>query len=284
MVAMGAPARGMRRRKITNQIMAGVFVCCIAITIIPLLLVLGYTLREGLSAINLDFFTQEPKALGAPGGGMKPAIIGTGIMVGIASLLAVPAGVGIGIYLSEMGDNPLGSVVRFLLDVLTGIPSIVIGLFAFSILVIPLRSFSAWAGGVALAVIMLPIVARTAEEILRLVPSGVRESSLALGVPQWRTTLRVIVPAAKTGIVTGSLLGMARVAGETAPLLFTALGNRLTSYDVTGPMAALPLQIFTFAKGPAEAEHKLAWAGSLLLIALIALLSAAIRFATRREN
>jgi phosphate transport system permease protein len=261
--------------------MFGVFVLCMAATLAPLLLVLGYTLREGVGALNIDFFTREPKALGALGGGMKPAIIGTGVMVGIASLIAIPAGVGIGIYLSEMGDNPLGTVTRFMLDVLTGIPSIVIGLFAYTILVKPFGSFSAWAGGVALAVIMLPIVARTAEEVLRLVPSGVRESSLALGVSQWRTNLRVMAPAAKAGIITGSLLGVARVAGETAPLLFTALGNRITSYDARGPMAALPLQIYTFAKGPSEAEHKLAWGGSLILFALVALMSAGVRFATR---
>jgi phosphate transport system permease protein len=213
---------------------------------------------------------------------MGQAILGTMLLLGIASAVAVPVGIGVGIYLAEMGDNPLGTAVRFLLDVLTGIPSIVIGLFAFTVLVLPFRSFSAWAGGIALAVIMLPIVARTAEEMLRLVPGGVRESSLALGVPQWRTTLSVMLPAALAGIVTGVLLGMARVAGETAPLLFTALGNRFYTTDLTGPVGALPLQIFTFAKGPYEDEHRLAWAGALVLITMIALMSAGVRFATRR--
>jgi phosphate transport system permease protein len=274
-------ANGLLRRKITDRLMLGLFVGCMAITLVPLLLVFGYALVRGVTAIDLDFFIKEPKPLGETGGGMGPAILGTAILVLIASAIAVPCGVGLGIYLSQFGDNPLGGAVRFLLDVLTGIPSIVIGLFAFTILVLPFKTFSAWAGGVALAVLMLPIVARTAEEMLRLVPSGVRESALALGVPQWRTTLRVLVPAALPGIVTGVLLGVARVAGETAPLLFTALGNRFYSRDLGGPIGALPLQIFTFAKGPYDDEHRLAWAGALVLIALIALMSAGVRVATR---
>jgi phosphate transport system permease protein len=283
MVTSVAPARvpGFRRRKITDRIMFGVFVACIAVTLVPLGLVLGYALFEGITSISWDFFTQEPKPLGEPGGGMGPAILGSAIMVGIASLIAVPVGVGLGIYLAEMGDGTFGMCVRFMLDVLTGIPSIVIGIFAWGILVVTTGSFSAWAGGAALAVIMLPIVARTSEEMLRLVPGGIRESSLALGVSQWRTTVRVMVPSALPGIITGALLAMARAAGETAPLLFTALGNRYYSTDLGGPMAALPLQIFTFAKGPYESEHELAWAGALVLITLIALVSAGIRFVTR---
>lgn len=269
------------RRKVTDRLMFGVFAGCIAATILPLLLVLGYTLIRGTTSLSLDFFLKEPKPLGETGGGMGQAIMGTGIIVAIASAIAVPCGVGIGIFLAEFGENALGTSVRFMLDVLTGIPSIVIGLFAFTILVRPFGGFSAWAGGVALAVIMLPIVARTAEEMLRLVPSGVRESSLALGVSQWRTTLRVIVPAALSGIATGALLGMARVAGETAPLLFTAFGNRFFSSDLSSPIAALPLQIYTLAKGPYENDHRLAWAGALVLIALIALMSLGVRAATR---
>jgi phosphate transport system permease protein len=275
---------GFGRRKITDRIMFVVFVACIVLTLIPLGLVFGYALFEGITSINLDFFIEEPTPLGEPGAGMGNAILGTAVMVGLASLIAVPAGVGIGIYLAEMGDNTLGTWVRFMLDVLTGIPSIVIGIFAWSILVVRFGSFSGWAGGIALSVIMLPIVARTAEEMLRLVPGGIRESSLALGVSQWRTTLRVMVPSALPGIITGALLAMARASGETAPLLFTALGNRFYSTDASGPMAALPLQIFAFAKGPYEDEHRLAWAGSLVLITLIALVSAGIRFVTRSRT
>jgi phosphate transport system permease protein len=278
---MNRHSGGVRRRKLVDRAMLGVFAGCMIATLVPLVLVFGYTLLRGAAALDLDFFIREPRPVGEAGGGMGQAILGTGVLVVIASLIAVPAGVGLGIFLSEYGSNPFGELVRFMLDVLTGIPSIVIGLFAFTILVLPLKSFSAWAGGVALAVIMLPIVARTAEEMLRLIPGGVRESSLALGVPQWRTSLRVMVPAALPGIITGVLLGMARVAGETAPLLFTALGNRFYSTDLSGPMGALPLQIFTFAKGPYEDEHRLAWGGALVLITLIAVMSAGVRLATR---
>ena len=276
-----AKAGGFGRRKLTDRLMFGLFVGCMVATVVPLLLVFGYALFRGVTSLDLDFFIREPKPLGETGGGMGPAILGTLVLVGIASLIAVPAGVGLGIYLAEFGDNPLATAVGFMLDVLTGIPSIVIGLFAFTVLVLPFGSFSAWAGGIALSVIMLPIVARTAEEMLRLVPGGVRESALALGVSQWRTTLRVMVPAALPGILTGALLAMARAAGETAPLLFTALGNRFYSSDLSGPVAALPLQIFAFAKGPYDDEHRLAWAGALVLISLIAAVSAGVRLVTR---
>ena len=269
------------RRKLTDRVMVGVFIACMGATLVPLGLVLGYALLRGITAIDLDFFIREPKPLGEVGGGMGPAIVGSMLLVAIASIIAVPAGIGLGIYLTEFGDNALGAGVRFMLDVLTGIPSIVIGLFAFTILVLPFGTFSAWAGGVALAVIMVPIVARTAEEMLRLVPSGVRESSLALGISEWRTTLRIMVPAALPGIITGALLAVARAAGETAPLLFTALGNRYYSTDLSGPMAALPLQIYSFAKGPYDDEHRLAWAGALVLITIIAAVSAGIRLVTR---
>lgn len=282
MVQASSANQAIGRRRVTDRIMFFVFIGCMVVTLVPLGLVFGYTLFQGLTSINLDFFIKEPKPLGEAGGGMGPAIVGTLLLVGIASAIAVPAGVGIGIFLSEY-NNPLTNSTRFMLDVLTGIPSIVIGLFAFTVLVLPFGSFSAWAGGVALAVIMLPIVARTSEEMLRLVPGGIRESSLALGVSQWRTTLRVMVPSALPGIITGALLGMARVAGETAPLLFTALGNRFYSTDLGGPVAALPLQIFTFAKGPYQDEHRLAWAGALVLISMIALVSASIRFVTRGQ-
>jgi phosphate transport system permease protein len=281
-LAERVPASGsLRRRKLTDQVMFGVFVGCMLATLVPLVLVLGYALIRGVTSIDLDFFIKEPKPLGEQGGGMGQAITGTIFLVAIASALAIPCGIGLGIYLADYGNNVMGTLVRFMLDVLTGIPSIVVGIFAFTILVKPFGSYSAWAGGIALAVIMLPIIGRTSEEMLRLIPGGVRESSLALGVSQWRTTLRVIVPAAIPGIATGALLGMARVAGETAPLLFTALGNRFYTTKLNGPIGALPLQIYTFAKGPYENDHRLAWAGALVLITLIALMSAGVRIVTR---
>lgn len=280
-LALQADRKGLTRRKATDRVMQGVFIACISATIIPLFLVFGYTIVRGITSLNLNFFVKEPAPIGLTGGGMGQAIMGSLILLAIASAIAVPVGIGIGIYLAELGNNALGGLVRFLLDVLTGIPSIVVGIFAYTVLVLPFGGFSAWAGGVALAVIMLPIVARTAEEMLRLVPSGVRESSLALGVPQWRTTLRVMLPAALAGIVTGILLAMARVAGETAPLLFTVLGNQFYTSDLGGPISALPLQVFEFSRSAFDEQRRLAWAGALVLITLIAVMSATVRLVTR---
>jgi phosphate transport system permease protein len=243
-----------------------------------LLAVLGYVVVQGGTALNLAFFTQTPRPVGEPGGGMANALVGTLILVGLAAALGLPLGIGAGVYLAEYGrTSRLATLIRFTTDVLTGIPSITIGLFAYALLVLPMRQFSALAGGVALAIIMLPTVTRTTEEMLRLVPDNLREAGLALGVPRWKTIARIALPSALGGILTGAMLAIARVAGETAPLLFTAFGNRFWNLDPTQPMAALPLQIFTYAIAPYDDWHRQAWAGALVLVGLVLVLSTVAR-------
>ena len=245
-----------------------------------LLYLLLYVLRAGLPYINLDLFTKIPTPNGEPGGGLGPSIQGSLILVGLASLFGIPLGLCTGIYLSEFGRGAIAMGVRFLVDVLAGIPTIIFGLFAWILIVVPQQTFSGLSGGVALGIIMIPIVARTSEEVLRLVPKELREASLALGATESRTILRVVIPAASSGIVTGVVLAMARVAGETAPLLMTAFGNPFFSADITRPIDALPLRIFNFAESPYQAQINQAFAGSLVLIVLILITSFAIRWAT----
>ncbi len=274
-----------RRRKAASLAILGLMGAATLVAVGFLLAVLGYVLAQGGSALNLAFLTQTPRPVGEPGGGMAHAIVGTLILLALASLLGLPVGVGAGIYLAEYGrTSRLATLIRFTTDVLTGIPSITIGLFAYTLLVLPMRSFSALAGGVALAIIMLPTVTRTTEEMLRLVPDSLREAGLALGVPRWKTVLQVAVPAATGGILTGAMLAIARVAGETAPLLFTAFGNRYWNLDPTQPIAALPLQIFTYAIAPYDDWHRQAWAGALVLVGLVLALSAAARFFGARSG
>ena len=248
---------------------------------LPLLLILGHLIREGASALSLDFFTQMPRPVGEAGGGLANAIVGTLILVGIAMGIGLPVGVGAGLYLAEYRASPLATVVRFLSDVLNGLPSIVMGIFAWQFLVRPLGHFSALAGGVALAAMMVPMVTRTTEEMVRIVPVALREAALALGYPRWRTSLTIVLRTATAGIVTGALVAVARIAGETAPLLFTAFGNQFWSVKLNEPVAALPLQIFNYAVSPYDEWHDLAWAGSLVLILIVFLISLAARFATR---
>jgi len=231
--------------------------------------------------VNLDFFTQLPKPVGETGGGMANAIVGTLVLIMLACALGLPVGIGTGVFLAEYGHTRLAPLVRFCADVLNGVPSIVIGIYAYTLIVMPTKSFSAYAGGVALGVIMLPIVARTTEEMLRLVPSSLREAALALGVPSWRTTLRVIIRTARGGIITGVMLAIARVAGETAPLLFTAFGNQFWHHGLGGPISSLPVQIYTYAISPFDDWHRQAWAGALVLLTLIALTSLSVRLLTR---
>ncbi len=249
--------------------------------ILPLVLIFAFLLWQGAAAINVDFFTHLPKPVGEVGGGMANAIIGTLILLGLASLLGLPIGILGGVYLAESRDPRLPWIVRFLADVLNGVPSIVIGIFAYTLVVLPMRRFSAVAGGVALAVIMLPIVVRTTEEMVRLVPASLREAGLALGVPEWKVVLRVVLPTARAGIVTGAMVAVARVAGETAPLLFTAFGNRFWHQGLDQPIAALPLQIFAYAIAPYDDWHRQAWAGALVLIVLVLVVSLMARLATR---
>jgi phosphate transport system permease protein len=271
----------MKRRRVVNRVMNGLAGLAAFLVILPLVVILAFLLYQGWSALNLDFFTQLPKPVGEVGGGMANAIVGSLILIGLASCVGLPVGILGGLYLAESRDTRLPWVVRFLADVLNGVPSIVIGIFAYTILVLPLRRFSAVAGGIALGVIMIPIVLRTTEEIVRLVPSSLREAGLALGVPQWKVVLRVVLPTARGGVITGAMVAIARIAGETAPLLFTAFGNRFWHQGLDQPIAALPLQIFSYAIAPYEDWHRQAWAGALVLITLVLIVSLLARLTTR---
>jgi phosphate transport system permease protein len=269
---------GVRRG--VNVLMSGLAAVAAGLVILPLLLIFGFLLWQGASAVNVDFFTHLPKPVGEVGGGMANAIVGSLILIALAAALGLPLGILGGVYLAESRDRHIPWLARFLADVLNGVPSIVIGIFAYTVMVLPMRRFSALAGAFALAVIMLPIVMRTSEELVRLVPASLREAALALGIPEWKVLLRVVLPAARAGIVTGSMVAIARVAGETAPLLFTAFGNRFWHQGLDQPIAALPLQIFAYAIAPYDDWHRQAWAGALVLIGLVFVVSLAARMAT----
>src|ERR1700722_7182678 len=270
------------RRRVTDQVMTGVAILTVVLVLTPLVAIFGYLIYRGIGSINWAFLTQTPKPVGEPGGGMANAIVGSVFILGIASVIGVPLGVGAGIYLAEFGQNRLGKVIRFTADVLNGVPSIVIGIVAFSIVVIYQRHFSALAGGVALAIMMFPTISRTTEEMLLLVPQALREAAYGLGIPRWRTTLSITLRTATSGVITGIMLAFARVAGETAPLLFTAFGNQFWNLRVDQPTAALPLQIYRYAMSPYDDFHRQAWAGSLVLIVLIVTAVAAVRYVVRR--
>jgi phosphate transport system permease protein len=267
-------------RRVLNVIMSIVAASAAALVVLPLLLIFAFLVWQGASAVNADFFLHLPKPVGEPGGGMANAIVGTLILVALASALGLPLGILGGLYLAESRDRQLPWLARFVADVLNGVPSIVIGIFAYTVLVLPMKHFSALAGGFALAVIMLPIVVRTSEEMVRLVPVSLREAALALGIPEWKVLLRVVLPTARAGIVTGIMVSIARVAGETAPLLFTAFGNRFWHQGLDQPIAALPLQIFAYAIAPYDDWHRQAWAGALTLIGLVFIVSFAARVVT----
>jgi phosphate transport system permease protein len=271
------------RRRLTDHFMTGVAVLTVVLVLAPLVAIFGYLVYRGLGSINWAFLTQTPKPVGEPGGGMANAIVGSLLILGIASIIGVPLGIGAGIYLAEFGRNRFGSAIRFTADVLNGVPSIVIGIVAWAILVRG-RGFSALAGGVALSIMMVPTICRTTEEMLLLVPQALREAAYGLGVPRWRTTLSVTLRTATSGVITGVMLAFARVAGETAPLLFTALGNTYWSLRYDQPTAALPLQIYVYANSPYEDWHRQAWAGSFVLILLIVSAVAAVRYAVRRGS
>jgi phosphate transport system permease protein len=271
----------LRRRAIVNRIMGGATVLCAVLATLPLVLVLAYIAIRGAGSINLDFFLKPPAPFGAEGGGMAHAIVGTLVLIGIASAIGLPIGVGAGLFLAEKRGGPLPTMVRFLSDVLNGLPSIVMGIFVWQFMVRPVRSFSALAGGVALAAIMIPLVTRTTEEMVRTVPISLREAALALGYSHWRTSLTVVLRTALAGIVTGILVATARVAGETAPLMFTAFGTPFVSTALDQPIHALPLQVFKYANTPSDNIQRLAWAGSLVLVALVLVVSIIARFATR---
>jgi phosphate transport system permease protein len=269
-------------RRIMDHVMTALAVLTVVLVLVPLFAIFAYLVYRGVGSINWAFLSQTPKPVGEAGGGMANAIVGSGFILGLASLLGVPLGVGAGIYLSEFGRNRLGDAIRFTADVLNGVPSIVIGIVAYSIVVLSQRHFSALAGGVALAIMMVPTITRTTEEMLLLVPQALREAAYGLGIPRWRTTLSITLRTASSGVITGIMLAFARVAGETAPLLFTAFGNQFWNLRVDQPTAALPLQIFNYAISPYDEWHRQAWAGALVLIILIVSAVAAVRFAVRR--
>lgn len=255
-----------------------------AIVLVPLFSVLYYVVIKGFSALDWNLVTRLPGAITQPGGGMANGIVGSLIVTGLAVAAAVPVGVIAGVYLAEYGQGSLGDAIRFAAEVLAGAPSIAIGLFVYNLVVVKMGRFSALAGATALAIIMLPVVARTTEEMLRMVPASVREAGLALGIPPWKVTMRIVLPAARTGILTGAMLGVARIAGETAPLLFTALNNNFWSVALDQPIATLPVQIFTFALTPYRHAQMKAWAGAAILISLILVLNILARLVLGRER
>jgi phosphate transport system permease protein len=270
-------------RRLRSRVMVGLMGLAVIVAVLPLFLILGTLLAKGAASLNLAFFTKMPVPAGETGGGVLHAIVGTLMIVGTASLIGLPLGIGGGIYCAEYPGSRLSTVARFVSDVLNGTPSIVVGVFAWTWIVATQKHFSAFAGSVALAILMVPMVTRTTEEMIKLVPHSLREAALALGYSRWRTSLTVVVRTTLPGIVTGSLLAVARVAGETAPLLFTALGSQYLSFNLDQPMAALPLVVFTYATGPYEEWHQLAWATALVLILVVLVLSIAARLATRRK-
>ena len=273
-----------RRRRATSAVMLALTGVAALLTVLPLVLIFGYLVREGASALDLNFFIHTPRPTGEAGGGMGNAIVGTFQMVGLAALIGLPVAVLAGVYLAEARGSRLATAVRFTADVLNGVPSIVVGIFVYLLLVVPTGTFSALAGAVALATMLVPMVTRTTEEMVRLVPRELMEGGLALGMPRWRAMLGIVLPAARGGILTGALVGVARIAGETAPLLFTALGNQFWQLDPRHPTAALPLQIFAYAISPYDDWHRQAWAGALVLILLVLTLSLGARFALGRAR
>lgn len=267
-----------RHRKFINKLMCSATLFCTMLTLVPLISIFGYVIFKGISSINIDFFMHLPKPVGEAGGGMSNAIAGSLILISLSCLWAIPLGIVGGIYLAEFGNNKLGTTVRFTVDVLNGVPSILIGIFAYMLFVLPMKSFSAISGAFALGIIMIPTVMRTTEEMLLMVPRTIREAALALGISQFRTIVSIVLKTAIPGILTGILLAIARIAGETAPLLFTALGNRFWHQNLTQPIAALPLQIFAYAISPFDDWHRQAWAGAFVLIVMVFLMSFISRF------
>lgn len=272
-----------RLRRAISALMVGLMGLAVVVAVLPLLLILGTLVVKGAGAINLDFFTRMPVPAGETGGGVAHALVGTLLIVGAACLIGIPIGMAAGIYCAEYPGSRLATITRFVADVLNGTPSIVVGVVAWTLIVARQKHFSGFAGSVALAMLMIPMVMRTTEELIKMVPHSLREAALALGYPRWRTSLSIVIRTTLPGIVTGVLLATARIAGETAPLLFTALGSAFMSTDLNQPMAALPLTVFTYATGPYEDWHRLAWATALVLIIVVLVLSLAARLATRQR-
>jgi phosphate transport system permease protein len=269
-------------RRMTDHVMTGLATLTVLLVLAPLIAIFGYLVYRGIGSIDWAFLTQLPKPEGETGGGMANAIAGSVYILAIASIIGVPFGVGAGVYLAEYGRNRMGSIIRFTADVLNGVPSIVMGIVSYAILVLHQKHFSALAGGVALAIMMVPTTCRATEEMLLLVPQALREAAYGLGVPRWRATLSIVLRTATSGVITGIMLAFARVAGETAPLLFTAFGNQYWNWHYNQPTAALPLAIFVSAISPSDESVRQAWAGALVLIVLIVVAIAAVRYVVRR--
>ena len=271
-----------------RQIKSGLvsFLCCVAALLVcaPLGLVFYHLLRNGASALSWSFFTELPKPVGVVGGGMANAIVGSLMLLALASLIGIPTGVLGGVYLAEYGSSRGNSMLRFTADVLNGVPSITWGIVVYGLAVLPFKGFSAYAGGLALGLMMIPLIMRTTEEVILLVPNGYREAALALGIARWKTIVHIVLKTASKGIITAILLALARVSGETAPLLFTAFGNRFWNHDLTQPIAALPLQIFSYAISPYEDWHRQAWAGALVLLVTIFVINVLVRVLTRNRT
>lgn len=277
-----AANNGTRRRTV-NLIMTALTAACAIFATCVLVAILGYIAYQGVSSLSIEFLTDTPKPVGE-GGGIGNAIVGSAMMTFLAAIIGLPIGIAAGVYLAEYGKNWFGSTVRFVADTLIGIPSIIVGIFIYTLVVLPMGRQSGFAGGIALAVIIIPIVARTTEEMIRLVPNSMREGALALGAPQWRVSWDIILPAAASGIATGAMLAIARVTGETAPLLFTALNSRFYNFYYDQPMSSLTVQIYNFATGPFEVEHAMAWAATLLLVGMILVINIVVRTLTRKKH
>jgi phosphate transport system permease protein len=272
-----------RWRKFKNSLMQSISCICALLVIVPLALIFYYVLKSGIGAVNWDFVTKLPEPVGESGGGMANALVGTFELLGLAALMGVPIGVLGGMFLSEYGSSRLNGWIRLGANVLNGVPSIIWGMVVYALVVLPMKGFSALAGSIVLGMMIVPLVMRTTEEMLLLVPNGYREAALALGIAQWRTVLQIVARTALKGIISGVLLALARVAGETAPLLFTAFGNRFWNHRLTDPIAALPLQIFNYAISPYEDWHRQAWAGALVLLLLVAIVNVTVRVLTRER-
>ena len=271
-------------RKIINHLWTSALALATIIILLPLFSVVGHLFYQGFAHLNWSFLTELPRPVGETGGGMKHALLGTCYLVGLASLIALPTGILCGVYLSEFGTGKIASSLRLAVDLLTGIPSIVIGIFAYTLLVVPMKSFSALAGAIALSLIIFPIVTRSTEEIMKLTPGHITEAGLSLGIPRWKVIFFIVVPGNLSGLITGSILAISRAAGETAPLLFTAFGNMYTSYALHRPMASMPVQIYNYAISPYEDWRNQAWAGSLTLILLLLGLNLVSRLILNRDK
>lgn len=275
-------ARARRRRIVVSRIMTTITAACALLAVVTLLIILGYIAVRGAASIDLQFLIDTPKPVGE-GGGIGNAIVGSFMMTLVASIFGLPIGIAAGVYLAEYGNDFVGKTVRFVADTMTGVPSIIVGIFVFTMVVMPMGRQSGLAGGIALAIIMIPIVARTTEEMIRLVPHAMREGALALGAPDWRVTWDIVLPAAKAGVATGAMLAIARISGETAPLLFTALNSRFYNLYLDQPMSSLTVQIFNYATGPFEDQWRKAWAATLILVMLILVINVLVRYMTRRR-